>query len=646
MADINHRERTVRLKLVYYGPAVGGKTTNLMILHDRALGSRRGQFVSVNSQQDRTILCDLLPLRSGGFRGYDLKLQLVAVPGQAQYVLTRRIVLKGADAIVFVANSAVDRYQENLQSFDEMTINLQLHQLDPSTIPLVLQYNKRDLPAVTEIETLSRALNARHVPEFPAVAMNGEGVLETFSSILTQAIRSVSRNYSMLGLPPGQTIEDWTAQAVQGMFGRTRLDEPPEDEIVEPGELGLELEEAIGEPAVLPEDPLRHLKVRIPMPEDVPRAGTASADVRSAESLAETYAEASAELGFVVSDLREERDLAKVRLEQVRRALELATEGPGVTDIESRVRRILEVLLEAGGASGATLRLKAADTAQILTLPPLTGDPLSRTTAGASHLEQVDDLAEPRLDEVSELPEIAEALRSGQPSFEAVGLVPLRSAERLLGLALLYYGAYAVLPARDGLLHLGFLGRVLAGPLEAFAAREATSTADRLKVLSRASAAAVASLLARLSTDAARRQRLRLADVLGALQAPGVAVHVDPPTLEATGDAPLLRFAFATLIRQCETDALERGQSPEISIRAAAEGGKLRVRVTGGGRASVISSPEAGPDIADAEMSVVNAIVALHGGVLVAGRSESMAPHFTVELVAPQRVPAVLRPQV
>jgi hypothetical protein len=382
------------------------------------------------------------------------------------------------------------------------------------------------------------------------------------------------------------------------------------------------------------------------MPEDSQRSSSAS-DVRSAESLVETYAEASAELGFVVSDLREERDLAKVRLEQVRRALELATEGPGVTDIESRVRRILEVLIEAGGASGATLRLKATEAAQILTFPPLKVDPLSRTTAGAAHLEQIEDLAEPRLDEASQVKEVAEALRAGDPSFEAVVLVPLRSAERLLGLALLYYGAYAVLPAHDGLLHLSFLGRVLAAPLEAFAAREAASTADRLKVLSRASAAAVASLLARLSSDSARRQRLRMADVLNALNAPGVVIQVDPPTLEATGDAPLLRFAFATLVRQCETDALERGQSPEVTIRATGDGGSLRVRVTGGGRTSVISGPETGPDMSDAEMSVVNAIVALHGGSIVAGRSESMAPHFTVELGPPQQVRRpVLRPQV
>ena len=112
MAEINHRDRSIRVKIVYYGPAVGGKTTNLKVLFDRALGGRRGQFLSVNSAQDRTILCDLLPLRSGGFRGHELKLQLAAVPGQAMYAASRRIILRGVDGIVFVANSATDRWHE------------------------------------------------------------------------------------------------------------------------------------------------------------------------------------------------------------------------------------------------------------------------------------------------------------------------------------------------------------------------------------------------------------------------------------------------------------------------------------------------------------------------------------------------------
>jgi mutual gliding-motility protein MglA len=621
MVDIDHRQRVIKVKLVYYGPAVGGKTTNLKVLFERAAGTRRGQFVSVNSAQDRTILCDLLPLRTGGFRGYDLKVQLLAVPGQPMYAATRRVVLKGADGVVFVANSADDRWQENQQSLQEMVANLLAQQIDATRIPLVFQYNKRDLPAVIELAALSRALNRRRVPEFPAVASRGEGVLESFTAILTLTIEDLCRRYATLQLPPGQTVEAWAKQAVEGMFGGLRLDVPAE------------AEEAAGA-AREPAETVEHLKVRVPAAdEDSGRGAPVGPEVRSTDSLTESYAQASAELGFLVSELREARDLLRVRLEEVQRALELATEAPGKTDVEARLQAILKVLVKAGGASGATLLLFTGESAQVLALPPLRADPLSRTTWGAAHLEDAKGLTEPQLEEASSSPQLAQALCLGEPSFEAVALVPLRSAERLLGLALLYFGPYAALPPADTVVHLGFLARVLAGPLEASAAREAASAGDRLKVLSRASAAAVASLLTRLPWELARRRPLRLVDVMGPLGGSGVSIEVSSPATSVLGDAPLLRFAFASLVRQCEADALERGQIPEVSVRVEEEGDAVRVRVTGGGRTSVTSAPEIGPDLADAELSVVHAIVALHGGVLVSGRDEGQAPHFTVELI-------------
>ncbi|PYQ18228.1 MAG: gliding-motility protein MglA, partial [Acidobacteria bacterium] len=169
MVELNHRDRTIKVKIVYYGPAVGGKTTNLQILHQHALAARRGEMISINSAQDRTILFDLLPLKTPGFRGFDLRPQILAVPGQAMYAATRRLVLKGADSLVFVANSAVDRWEENIQSYREMTQNLLTHHLDPTAMPLVFQYNKRDLPQVMEPEIMDRALNGRRVEAIPAV---------------------------------------------------------------------------------------------------------------------------------------------------------------------------------------------------------------------------------------------------------------------------------------------------------------------------------------------------------------------------------------------------------------------------------------------------------------------------------------------
>jgi len=635
MVELNQRDRTIKLKIVYYGPALGGKTTNLQVLHEKALWSRRGELISVNSRQDRTILCDLLPLKTGGFRGFDLRVQLLAVPGQAIYSTTRRVVLKGADAVVFVANSATDRWHENQFSLKELNANLMGQQIDPASIPFVLQFNKRDLPDVMDVESLSRGLNQRHAPTFEAVATRGQGVLETFGAILGLTVAELGRRFRTIEMPPGQTVEEWARHAVTGMFGKERLDEaaPPEP----PGEAAALEAEPIFEfddGRVFTPEPAEHRKVRVAMPEEeAPRAAAAppaAPEVRSAESLAESYAEASAELGFVVSELRDERDLYRSRLDDVRQSLDLGEQRLPDEELEGLVRRILRMLVRSGGATNATLLLLTTDAPQVVGLPPLLADPLLRTAWGQRHVEELGELAEPRLEEAVESPGLGDALRGDEPAFEAVAVVPLRSAERLLAFGLLYFGLHAALPSREALLHLGFLARVLAGPLEAAAAREAESAAQRLRTLSRATAAAVTSLLARLHTEAVRPRPVDLADVLAPLRAPAVAIDVEPGTPPVQGDAPLLRFALATLIQRCEALALERGQRPVIAVRASLQMGRVRVQVTGAGEAAVVTSHGPAAD-ADAEMSVVQAIVELHGGAFgLPGRGQET--RFTMDL--------------
>ena len=219
MVELNQRDRSIKIKIVYYGPPLGGKTTNLSILHEGARWSQRGELLSVNSAQDRTILFDFMPLKAQGFRGFDVRLQLVAVPGQVMYTASRRVALNGADAVVFVANSAADRMGENLKSFEEMGQYLAGHQIDPATIPLVFQYNKRDLPEVQPIEALESALNTRRVPFVEAVAPEGEGVLETFGAILLVAIQDLSMRYRTLEMAKGQTPNDWVGGTLDGIFG-------------------------------------------------------------------------------------------------------------------------------------------------------------------------------------------------------------------------------------------------------------------------------------------------------------------------------------------------------------------------------------------------------------------------------------------
>src|SRR5262252_5925213 len=124
MAELRHKDRTIAIKIVYYGPGMSGKTTNIQVLHERASAGRRGELVSVNTAQDRTIMFDLLPIKVAAFRGLDLKVQLVAVPGQAMYAAIRRLALRDVDSVVFVADSAADRQDENAASLKEMVANL------------------------------------------------------------------------------------------------------------------------------------------------------------------------------------------------------------------------------------------------------------------------------------------------------------------------------------------------------------------------------------------------------------------------------------------------------------------------------------------------------------------------------------------
>ena len=624
MVEFNRQERTIRVKIAYYGPAVGGKTTNLKVLYDRARQGRRGEFVSVNSQQDRTILCDLLPLKSSGFMGYDLRFQLAAVPGQAIYAPARRVVLRGSDGVVFVANSALDRWHENQQCYRELQGHLLAQQLDPATIPMVMQYNKRDLPDVMEFDALNRGLNVRRCPHFGAVATRGEGVLETFTSIIQLTLEDLSRRHPAIALPPGQTLEEWAQQAVAAMFGEVRP-------AAAAGEEDLVTVELSGDALSSSEASTRHL-LKLSMPEELAHG---TPDARSSDVLAESYAQASTELGERVNDLREERNVARAQLAELKVALELAEQPAGEGEIEDRAQRILTILMRASEASNASLLLTTTDPPQVLVLPPLVSDPLARTSWGAVHLHELRDLKEARLEEGAQIAELKAALAETEPLFESVALVPLRSAERVLALAILYYRPHMALPRAEVLEHVGFLGRLLAGPLEAAAAREAGASVDRLRAVSRASAAAIASLLTRLPGGAARRASLSLEDVLAPLRVPGVTVTVADGTPKVVGDPALLRFAVATLVARCEAAALERSMIPVIGIFAGAEGSGVRVHVWVGEGAAAVGAPvatEAFSSDSDAEMSAIYAIMALHSGGLAVPESEGSVVHYVLQL--------------
>jgi signal recognition particle receptor subunit beta len=185
MPLVHHAQREVTLKIVYYGVGLGGKTTNLETIHAQTRPERRGKLVSVNTEAERTLFLDFLPLDLGKFRGYTVRLHLISVPGQIAQDSTRQMVLRHADGVVLVVDSQADAVEGNSYSIRNLDYNLRQHGLDPDRIPMVVQYNKRDLHGILDVEELSERLGVPEgVPELVSSARDAWGVFETVKSIV------------------------------------------------------------------------------------------------------------------------------------------------------------------------------------------------------------------------------------------------------------------------------------------------------------------------------------------------------------------------------------------------------------------------------------------------------------------------------
>jgi len=183
MSSINFATREISCKVVYYGPGLSGKTTNLQVIHQKMPQDKRTDMVSLATEGDRTLFFDFLPLNLGDIKGFKTRFQLYTVPGQVYYNSTRKLVLRGVDGIVFVADSQRSRQAENLESLQNLRQNLQDYGMDLDDMPFVLQYNKRDMENVFTLDEMNAELNLRHVPFFPATAHNGKGVVTTLKTI-------------------------------------------------------------------------------------------------------------------------------------------------------------------------------------------------------------------------------------------------------------------------------------------------------------------------------------------------------------------------------------------------------------------------------------------------------------------------------
>jgi signal recognition particle receptor subunit beta len=180
---INFPAREINCKLVYYGPGLGGKTANLQWVYDNTGNGQKGKMISLATETDRTLFFDFLPLDLGTVRGFKTRLHLYTVPGQVFYEASRKLILKGADGVVFVADSQSERMDANLETLENLKEHLQEHKIDFGTIPYVLQLNKRDLPNIASREELTRNLQMKGEPVLEAVAVRGEGVFESLREV-------------------------------------------------------------------------------------------------------------------------------------------------------------------------------------------------------------------------------------------------------------------------------------------------------------------------------------------------------------------------------------------------------------------------------------------------------------------------------
>ena len=194
MSFINYSSREINCKIVYYGPGLCGKTTNLQFIYKKTNQNSKGKLISLATETERTLFFDFLPLSLGSIRGFKVRFHLYTVPGQVFYDASRKLILRGVDGVVFVGDSQVERLEANIESIENLKKNLQGEGISLDQLPYILQYNKRDLPNVVSIEELNRLLNPKGAPWFEGIASIGRGVFETLKEVAKHVILELKKN--------------------------------------------------------------------------------------------------------------------------------------------------------------------------------------------------------------------------------------------------------------------------------------------------------------------------------------------------------------------------------------------------------------------------------------------------------------------
>lgn len=195
MSFINYSSREINCKIVYYGPGLCGKTTNLQYIYKKTNPDQKGKLISLATETERTLFFDFLPLALGEIKGFKVRFHLYTVPGQVFYAASRKLILKGVDGVVFVADSQIERLEANAESLDDLRINLAEQGYELDKLPYTIQYNKRDLPSAAPVEEVAKVINPNGISSFEGVATIGTGVFETLKDVAKQVLMELKKNY-------------------------------------------------------------------------------------------------------------------------------------------------------------------------------------------------------------------------------------------------------------------------------------------------------------------------------------------------------------------------------------------------------------------------------------------------------------------
>jgi signal transduction histidine kinase/signal recognition particle receptor subunit beta len=436
MSVVNLREKSILAKVVYYGPPLGGKTTSLKHIHHVMDPERRTNLISLNTDHDRTLFFDFLPLNLGRIGDLSLRIQGFTVPGQVKYLLTRRYVLRGADAVVFVADSRASERESNLQSLRDLRENLEVNGISWDSVPLVLAYNKRDEAPVMTVEAMDRDLNGRRVERFETVATEGKGVFEAFTAAAASMVERICTEYRIPGAREA-------AGALRVSLGRVGAAAPP-------------LRRAPAAASVVTVDGT---------------GATGAGGELSTEQLLERALATNMRVAELLAEVQEARTALQARVDELQALYRTGHAAASTLDEDRVVATVVEGAAAALRIQHASILLRDAEdgTLRERGVHGFLYDPLVAGSADAGAGSPLDLLLaspDPVVVTDGSPPGVLEAVRSREPSVRAAVAAPLRVRDEVRGLLLAYWTGAAPDPGPAAASFLGALAAASSVALE------------------------------------------------------------------------------------------------------------------------------------------------------------------------------------